>query len=260
MADAPFDMQAQILKDAADVRRHVVQPDVNPDSPLAADRDAATVAGRGDIMDRVVIVADLWTLVASEQIKAAATMIAEEDPGPVLIGLSPLLRSVVEHSAATVWVLDNEVPGEIRAARAALYFLRGLEDSTKVASHLGGHGNPSHVEAKKQLRMLRKEIVKEFPDATDLTASPPKIAGEPLPKPTDPVLHYGRRWGTEKQWEGIYDYLCAAANHPNMLAFELLEDAGGLIDRFCQAMISPYVKALQHFADYCGFPRQELDQ
>ena len=24
-------------------------------------------------------------------------------------------------------------------------------------------------------------------------------------------------------------------------------------------MISPYVKALQHYADYCGFPRSELD-
>jgi hypothetical protein len=260
MAAAPFEMQAEILKAAADVRRHVVQPEADPDSPLVADRDAAIAAGRGDIMDRVVIVADLWTLVASEQIKAAAVMIAEEDPGPVLIGLSPLLRSVVEHSAATVWVLDPEIRGEIRAARAALYFLRGLEDSTKAASHLGGHGNPSHVEAKKQFRSLRKELVKEFPNETDLTVSPPIIAGQPLPTPTGPVLHYGRRWGTEKEWEGIYDYLCAAANHPNMLAFELLEDASGLIDRFCQAMISPYVKALQHFADYCGFPRQELDQ
>jgi hypothetical protein len=145
----PFAMQAALLKAAADVRRLVVQPDIGPNSPQAADRDAAIAAGRGNIMDRVVIVADLWTLVASEQIKAAAVMIAEEDPGPVLIGLSPLLRSVVEHSAATVWVLDNEVAGEIRAARAALYFLRGLEDSTKAASHLGGHGNPSHVEAKR---------------------------------------------------------------------------------------------------------------
>jgi len=45
-----------------------------------------------------------------------------------------------------------------------------------------------------------------------------------------------------------------------MLAFELLEDAGGLIDRFCLAMISPYVKAFEQFAGYCGLPRAELDQ
>ena len=90
----PFEMQAALLKAAADVRRLVVQPDIGPNSPQAADRDAAIAAGRGDIMDRVVIVADLWTLVASEQMKAAGgDDRGEEDPGPVLIGLSPLLRS-----------------------------------------------------------------------------------------------------------------------------------------------------------------------
>ena len=211
-------------------------------------------------MDRTLVVADLWTLVASEQIKAAAVMIGEEDPGPVLIGLSPLLRSVVEHSAAVAWVLDNQVAGEVRAARAALYYLRGLEDSTKAAAHLGGSGNPSHLEAKKQFRELRKLLAKEFPDSTDLTASPVVIAGEAMPSPSGPVLHYGDRWGTGNQWKGVYDYLCAAANHPNMLAFELLEDTKGLIDRFCQAMVSPYVRALQYFAQYCGFPQAKLTE
>jgi hypothetical protein len=260
MTTAPFQTQAAVLLAAANVRRHVVQSNVGPTSPQAVDKQAALAAGRGDIMDRPVVVADLWTLVASEQIKAAAVMIGEADPGLVLIGMSPLLRSVVEHSAATVWVLDNRESAETRAARAALYYLRGLEDSTRAASHLGGRGNPSHLEARAQLRELRKTLATEFPDGTNLTSSPPVIAGERSPSPTDPVLHYGERWGTKEQWEGVYDYLCAAANHPNMLAFELLEGTDDLIDRFCQTMISPYVKALQHYSDYCGFPRSDLDQ
>ena len=49
-----------------------------------------SLPGGGDIMDRVVIVADLWTLVASEQMKAAAaSTVGEEDPGPVLISGVP---------------------------------------------------------------------------------------------------------------------------------------------------------------------------
>jgi hypothetical protein len=260
MGVPPFQTQSDVLRAAAAVRQHVVQPNINPVSPQAVDNRDALAAGRGTVMDRPVLVADLWTAVAAVQIGAAAVMIGAEDPGSVLIGMSPLLRSVLEHSAATVWVLDNQVGPEIRAARAALYHLRGLEDSTKAASHLGGHGNKSHAEARAQLRALRKVLVKQFPNGTDLTVSPPVIAGERSPSPTGPVLHYGERWGIDKEWEGIYDYLSAAANHPNMLTFELLGDADGLIDRFCLAMISPYVKALQHFADYCGFPRAELDQ
>jgi hypothetical protein len=59
-------------------------------------------------MDRPVILADLWTLSASEQIRAAAVMIGEDEPGPVLIGMSPLLRSVVEHSTATCGYLTKK--------------------------------------------------------------------------------------------------------------------------------------------------------
>lgn len=260
MTTPSFAQRTAVLAAAADVRRHIVQPDIPPTAPHAVDHRDAVAAGRGAIMQRPIVVADLWTLVASEQIRAASVLVGQDDPGPVLIAMSPLLRSVIEHAAATVWVLDNRVGPEIRAARAALYYLRGLDDSTRSAAHLGGHGNPSHTEAKKQFRALRKTLCAEFPDGTDLTVTPATIAGEKSPSPTSPVLHYGERWGTEMEWEGIYDYLSGAANHPNMLAFELLDGTDGLIDRFCQAMISPYVKALQHYADYCGFPRQALDE
>lgn len=242
------------------MRGHVVQPAPKFTSPQAADNKDALNAGRGAVMDRPVLLADLWTAVASEQINATAVMIGSKDPGPVLIGMSPLLRSVIEHSAATVWVLDPKVGPEIRAARAALYYLRGSEDSVKAAAQLGGSGNQLHLEKRAELRALKRILANEFPNNTDVNASPPLIAGEKSPSPTGPVLHYGNRWGVDKEWEGIYDYLSAAANHPNIVAFELLRDTAELLDRFCLAMISPYVKALQHFADYCGFPRAELDR
>lgn len=62
----------------------------------------------------------------------------------------------------------------------------------------------------------------------------------------------------EKLWEGVYDYLCGAGNHPNLMAVELLEDTDGLVDRFCQAMILPHFRALCYYAQYCGFHGGDL--
>ena len=257
MSVSPFRVQADVLRVGAEIRDRTVRA-IDPKSPHALAHEQAVAAGRSDIMDRPVFLADLWTRVAAEQIRATATMIDQEDPGFVLPAMSPLVRSVIEHSTATTWILDEQVAGEIRAARAALYFYRGMEDAVKTAAHLGGAGNKRHLEAKKQFREFRKVLAKEFQNDTNLDVSPIVISGEKFPTPMGPVLHHGGRWGDQKQWEGVYDYLWGAGNHPNLMAVELLEDTKGLIDRFCQAMISPYFHALCYYAQYCGFPDDDL--
>ena len=80
--------------------------------------------------DRVVLVGDLWTLIASDQLGAVGTLLR----GGEILGLFPVLRSSIEHSCAAFWVLDALVSPEVRAARAALVVDRSNEELKKAAA------------------------------------------------------------------------------------------------------------------------------
>ena len=253
---------ASFLDDVRLARRKLPRADLPLDS-MATHYAELALAERGTtaITDRVIVLADLWTLVAAEQLASMAALIRA---GEHVFGLFPLARSVVEHSAAVVWVLAPDLSVEQRCARAALAIDRSNEELVTASAHLADKSNETYKARRAAMRELREQVVTEFPDYTDLAASPKTIAGETPVSPTALVRHFAEAAGfNPREWEGIYDYLCAAANHPTLAAFEFFSEEGqsghlptmseDFLDRLIRAVISPCLMALQGYAAYCGW-------
>lgn len=253
---------ATFLDNLRAVRRRLARSDVAPDSPAAHFANLATnERGSARVTDRLIVVADLWTLVASEQMASMATIIRASEHA---FGLFPLARSVIEHSAAVVWVLDPAVSPERRCARAALSIDRSNEKLVTAAAHLADKSDPTYLARRRTMREFRDEIVSDFPRDTDLNARPKLIAGETPLSPTAMVVHFAEAGGfNSREWEGIYDYLCAAANHPTLAAFEFFGESettshlptmsDDFLDRLMRAVVAPCLMALQGYAAYCGW-------
>jgi hypothetical protein len=251
---------ADFLDEVRQTRRQLGTGELPDDSP-AAHFAALAVRERGDadLSNHIVLLADLWTLIGGEQLSSLATLIRGDE---YAFGLFPLARSVIEHSTATIWVIDPTVSPEQRAARAALAIYRSNQEMVTAAAHLDKTSDVYKAK-KAELRAHRKRINEQFPNGTDLDARAPSVAGEHSLSPTDLVKHFANAAGTDsRQTEGIYDYLCAAANHPTLAAFEFIgsEAEGHLptmdddfLDRLIRTVLGPYLMALQGFAAYCSW-------
>ena len=107
------------------------------------------------------------------------------------------------------------------------------------------------------------------PGAEPRSAGQP-IAGEKLPRPTELAERFDERFGRGREWEGIYDYLCATANHPTLSAFEFfgysvevgvtINISDDLLERLLAATLVAFVKALQSYAGYCEWDTTTLDE
>jgi len=184
-----------------------------------------------------------------------------------LFSIFPLLRSVLEHSAYVIWALDNQAEMRTRAARAALVAVKSQEILTGAASRIAGKGSETNVAHRKAYRKLREDVATEF--ELDEITDPYTIDGEPLPRITEIIEHFGERWGDARQWIGVYDYLCGTANHPSFNAYEYfdLEDptaklpalsVDGLRRLLSPAMV-PYLKALEAGTAYMGLPEEPMN-
>jgi hypothetical protein len=258
---------AAFLDELRQVRRALTRPDIPGDSPAAhyaalAQEERGTAA----LTDRVVILADLWTLVAGEQIASVAALLRADE---YVFGVFPLARSVIEHSTAVVWVLDPTCTAEQRCARAALVMDRSNEELVTASAHLADKTNPTYKARRDEMRRHRDDVQAQFPDGTDLDVHPKSIAGQSLLSPTDLVRHFAEAAGYDpREWEGIYDYLCAAANHPTLAAFEFFGEVseGGhlptmsddFVERLVRAMLAAYLMALQGYAAYCGWDQASV--
>ena len=184
-----------------------------------------------------------------------------------LFSIFPLLRSVLEHSAHVVWALDNQVDTRTRAARAALVAVKSQEVLTGAASRIAGKGSETHVAHRDAYRKLRDGVAAEF--GLDEPTDPYTIDGEPLPRITEIIEHFGERWGDGRQWIGVYDYLCGTANHPSFNAYEYFDlrdptaklpelSVDGLRRLLSPAMV-PYLKALEAGTAYMGLPPEPMN-
>lgn len=224
--------------------------------------------GTTALTDRIIVVLDLWTVVAGEQLAAMAAVIRAQEH---VFGLFPLARSIIEHSAASVWVLDPDVSPERRCARAALAVDRSNEELVVAAAHLANKQNDVYQERRRAMRDLRAQLLIEFPEGTDLQTTPKVIAGEDLLSPTAAVRAFAEAAGFDpREWEGIYDYLCAAANHPTLAAFEFFGESEedrrqaptmseDFLERLARAVVAPYLMALQGYSAYCGWDASIVD-
>lgn len=258
---SPDDIAA-FLDEIRVVRRGLTRPDIPADSPAAHYAALAEEErGTAELTDRVVILTDLWTLVGGEQLASMAALLRADE---YVFGLFPLARSVIEHSAAVVWVLDPACSVEERCARAALAMDRSNEELVTASAHLADKKNDTYRARRDAMRQHRADVQEQFPEGTDLEAHPKSIAGQALLPPTGLVKHFANSGGyNPREWEGIYDYLCAAANHPTLAAFEFFDEAAeedhlpimteDFLERLVRAVLATYLMALQGYAAYCGW-------
>lgn len=246
------------------VRLSLPRPEPAADSPASYFAELARrERGSTKIADQVIVVATLWTLIAGDQLYGLAALIRSR----AVFALFPVLRASIEHSCLSIWVLDPDptVTPEVRCARAALATERSHEELVNAAAHLGGKQSDVYKEHRRMLKAFRADIAQQFPEGTDIDKK--VIAGQRLASPTEVMHHYGSRWGDAREWEGIYGYLCATANHPTLAANEfLVATPEGLridfplesLERFLRLALIPYLKALEHYAVFCGWDRSGL--
>jgi hypothetical protein len=256
---------ATLCGQAAALRRSLTRSELPETSPAVHfQRLAKNERGESAIADRVVVVADLWTLIAGDQIGGLAPLIRSRE----VFSIFPLCRASIEHSCAVIWVLDPDpaVSPEARCARAALAIDRSNVELVTAAAHLGGKSSETYKERRQVMRDFRKAIATQFPDGTNVEEG--VVANEPLAKPTEVMAHFGKNWGVAREWEGVYDYLCATANHPSVSGFEFVTqtDEGIYIEMplhslelFLRNVLIPFLKAIEHYATYCEWDTAEFD-
>lgn len=265
----PTEQIADLLEEVRRVRRQLARPNVAEGSPadvdlVVSERDRGTRASA----EGVIALVDLWTLVAAEQLASIAALLRAED---YVYGLFPLARSLLEHSTAVVWLLDPSIEPHERAARGALAIDRSNEALVTTAAHLSDKQNETYKARRAAMRAHRLAVNEEFQDGTDFGSSPKTVAGQPLLSPTELVKRFANvAEENEREWEGIYDYLCAAANHPSLAAFEFFTEAAEgehqlgipdeLLERFVRPLIASYLLGLEGYAAYCGWDQSAIQE
>ncbi|MGD9998010.1 MAG: hypothetical protein AB7L17_16900 [Ilumatobacteraceae bacterium] len=249
-------------------RRRLSGQDVASGSTAAYDREVAkNHTGSYLPMDRVLGLADLWTLIAADHLQSIATLVRS---GTYAFGLFPLGRSVIEHSTATRWILDPNVTGYTRCARAALAVDRSMEQAVGVASKIAGKSSEGYRTKRAILRQHRATVAAEFPEGTDLQASPKTVGNEALLGPTELVEHYAVQTGDDpRESIGVYSWFCCVANHPTAAAYEMYDDVATVgfrpghtpefMRRVMPSIVAPCISAVQAHALYCGWDCDEIE-
>jgi hypothetical protein len=252
---------AGLLADARTTYDATAKPVPDPESEAAAELEQRDPTDPPHVaVERLIRLCELWLLIASDQLYGLGVMLRD---GRTVYSPFPLLRSVVEHSTAVVRLLDDQVPARVRAARAGLAEIRGAEDTYKALSHLFGGEHGEAKRAKANAKRLKAEIGAEF-GTLDLR-DPRTLEGEQDAAPTTPILLYQERFGEGRQWEGIYDLLCATANHPSITAYAYLRPDGAHISvehlrQLLSSGLAAYIRAVGGFATFMGWPTEALDE
>jgi len=95
---------ADVLAEARVVREALLQAEPGDDSQ--ATHELAVAPERSvNAVKRLIAIADLWTLVAGDQLYGLSLLVRD---GTTVFSLFPILRSVFEHSASVAWVIWDE--------------------------------------------------------------------------------------------------------------------------------------------------------
>jgi hypothetical protein len=250
---------ADLLAEAATCREKLALDEWADGSPAALELTDASERF-APAVDRLIRSADLWMLIATDHLVGISVIVRS---GESMFSLFPLFRSVIEHSAYVVWVLDNQVDTRTRAARAALAALASQDALTGAATLIGGPGSPTRIAHRASGKQQRRNVEAEF----DVTLGDPyRIDGEVLPRFTEIIEHFGQRWGDPRHWTGLYGYLCGTANHPSFNAYEYFDLTDptasppmlsiAALSRLLQPVMVSYLKALEAITSYMGLPEE----
>src|SRR4051812_9762470 len=130
MSDSSEDRRLEIaaVLDEALVCRDELSKATVPGVGSAAEHDLANLTAElTRAVNRQIALVDLWMVVSTDQVHGLAVLIRE---GTTVFSLFPLIRSILEHSAAVIWVLGDE-PNS-RPVKASLLALRGQEELAKA--------------------------------------------------------------------------------------------------------------------------------
>jgi hypothetical protein len=247
---------AALLSEALDVRTAVHLGVPEPGSVAAAELRAPELPLRA--IERVIRCADLWTNIAGDHLRGIGTLVAD---GTNVFGVFPLTRSALEHATSIAWVMDDEASTRRRAVRAALADIHSEMEMNAAVRRMAGKESDEARSRKARLRELRDEVQQDF---GNLELEPEvSIDGETAARPTAIVERFGDRWGDARQYVGMYDYLCATANHPSFSAFEYFDISDPLnpaarisdevLGKLVRVGLVPYLKSLEYFAGYMGW-------
>jgi len=252
-----------VLHEATSVRQQLHSPDPAEGSPASTDlEDATTAFGSNEVVARCIRMADLWTLIAVDHLGAMGTLL---DSWAGVFPLFPLARSAIEHAAWTCWVLDPTAETKERCIRAALAEVRSAEEMLKVANRWGGKQHEVYRRALQERDRVVRSVEETFSEYDPVSKT---IAGQASARPSEVVEHLGTTPENKKEWLGIYDHLCATANHPSLSAFEFFDFEDGrtfesvtpdYVERLLRSAVSPVVRSLEHLARYMGWNRDPLN-
>lgn len=193
---------------AAHVQRGIIDPADNSDGILSG----------YDLVSEVVAT---YLEIAAGQFGGLAALLRG---GEAMFAPLPVIRTIIEHAAHTVWVLGGdptEDPNNM-LARAYLEEFASCEAAKLAAELLGSESSAHH---KERWKTIRDRAIAAFPDATraDLDKQGGRtLSGQKLPGPVGAVeqmfdLIYRKAGGTvtSDQAAGIYAYFCVGT-HPSM--------------------------------------------
>jgi hypothetical protein len=253
---------ARLLDLAASVR--AMSWNAMPEPSSAAAHELADVfaqLGTDRPIRRVAALVDLWTLIGSDQMASAATVLRS---GTGQLGVFPIARSIIEHAGATLWVLAPQLSTRSRGARAALAARKSAEETCRAMAHLHDKGSEQHLHAHRALKELREALCEDFGVATGDEAA---IFEEKLASPTEMVSEVGAPTNETRRWQGVYDYLCAVANHPTLRVFDFIDtDAqpptmelpAAFVETLTRACLSAHLTALDATLHYFGWDKTQL--
>lgn len=262
MTDDPKVLVA-LLKDACEVRNVMWQEEPHPSTHGQQDISKAKhLYGSAEPGRRIYELANLWLIIAAEEIRGVGVLIEERRSWPAMF---PLIRANIEHCGAVLWLTDKDASLETRAARAATAMLDGRERELGVAAKIAP-GSPEHGAAKQRLGELIKQIESE---SGPVGHNPWSVQGERMIGPTKCAALIGERTGNPAEWTGIYGYLCGMGVHPGLAFGGALRPNGPgqaqivmsdhYLERFIGACVHPFLMALGAVASSMGWERALFD-
>lgn len=140
----------------------------------------------------------------------------------VMFSPLPLVRSIIEHAAHTIWVIgDGKGAGNDAVTRAYLEEFASWQFAKEAAGRMGPKTSPDYVNTEERWKTIRDRAIAAFPGTTPADLGNSTLAGQRLPKPEEAVrqmfdLIYREAGGTldDRQARGIYSFLCSGT-HPS---------------------------------------------
>jgi hypothetical protein len=190
-----------------------------PDSPAAKDIQKLSEHDPSypqTVPPKIIMVLYFYLYAASEHLGSLGALYTMQE---VLISPGVLLRSVLEHCAVSMWLLQRgNSPLEDRLARAYLEELASAEEAKKASGRLLGKTSDQHRNWAARLKALREEAELIFGKPPLDDEGGPSIRDQRRLGPTETIVWMLSSMGQPRdkiEAAGVYDFL-SNLSHPTL--------------------------------------------